>query len=274
MDIDIVKKSFNEISKLSGFLNFESYKMFFLLEEILESKSPILEIGVFCGRSFLGLAMAFQNNLVLGVDPFYEDFFDSPAIGYEAGSLTSKSKNLSASERISDIHTRRKLLYDKYGYPTESNIIIKQATQSEFLLENKQAFSVCHIDGEHTIQSVQEALNSLPEILEPSGWLVVDDILNDGFPVIAEAIYSHAQFKKTYYPVIIGFSKGLFLYKPSDTQLSDAKLHFSKSYANNRNYLVREFADGSLSVRKNKQFINKIEDPIKNIIRNIFGEVF
>jgi hypothetical protein len=268
MKKNFIKQSFNDISKLKGFLNFESYQLFFVLQKIVESKSPILEIGVFCGKSLLGLAMAFKNRVVWGVDPFYENFFQSLAAGYEAEMLINKSDDIGPSDRINKIHQIRKLLQRKYDYPKDSEIILKRKTQAEFLQQNHPVFSVCHVDGEHTAKAINEVLDSLKEILEPGGWLIVDDLFNNEFPMIAEAIYGHSNFKKEYFPVLVGFNKGLFLYNPAPEKLEEATAHFQLYYEKQGSYHIRSYNDKSLSIKRNYQ--SNIIWLISNKIKEIF----
>src|SRR3989339_133226 len=102
-----------EIKKLNGFLNIEEMNLFAnLINAQPQNNNPILEIGVFCGRSLT--AMACVSNLkTVGVDPFFEDFNNKYAVKDEAIYLARKTGQTTAQERIKKIYNSLKILDKK-----------------------------------------------------------------------------------------------------------------------------------------------------------------
>src|SRR3989304_1747810 len=98
----VQEKEFDFISQLPGFLNIDVYGLFQKLGRFYPRKNPaILEIGIFCGKSFLALGLAFKNpSIIVGVDPFYDDFKNSPALEDEGEYLEEASRHLSREERL------------------------------------------------------------------------------------------------------------------------------------------------------------------------------
>jgi hypothetical protein len=107
---------FEKFMSLPGFLSVNAFRLFSCLNRFLANEKelqslPVLEIGIYCGRSLVALSYLFKTVKVVGMDPFYESFFDSPAFPEEAQYLASRSLNSLSSTRIGSI----KLLANKLG---------------------------------------------------------------------------------------------------------------------------------------------------------------
>lgn len=213
--------TYKKILDVPGFLSFNAFKLFGYLEKISKKNEAIknlnvLEIGVFCGRSLLGLGLIFRRNKVIGVDPFYESFKDSPAFEEEANYLGSNSDYQDRNTRLHKLTKKSEWLGIK------NNVEVQTVTQEIFLeTKVKEKYQLIYVDGEHTFKSIAFFLNTIDTVLTVGGFLVVDDFLSFGFPGISEALHTHSSFKKDLFPVCYGFNKAVFVYKPSELYLID-----------------------------------------------------
>ena len=207
---------FKIISRLAGCMNHEAYLLFRNLYRVKHlEKLPVLEIGVFCGKSLLCLASSFPDIPVTGVDPFCESFY-SGAFEDEAEHLTRLSDNVPPQERIKRLYDIVDLL-DKKNKTNLINLVkLELKTQEEFLAtyDKKIKFQAVHLDGEHTYSAIKDAIDYFDDILIEGAWIIFDDFTNPGFPSIPEAVHCHKDYKKTFFPVFYGFNKAVFLYKP------------------------------------------------------------
>jgi len=216
-----LEREFDFISKLPGFLDIDAYGLFRKLGKLYQKKSSdILEVGIFCGKSYLALAIAFKNtSKAVGVDPFYENFKDSPALEDEGAYLEKASRYLTRKERLDLLNTV--LNSSNYIRPDlPGKFEVKEMTQEEYLKSKPKTekFDVVHIDGEHTYKAVYDFLNYAGEVLNPATIVVIDDFMNPGFPGIAEAVHTHRSYKKQIFPIIYAFNKAVFLYRPNKNQ--------------------------------------------------------
>ncbi|MEO8637382.1 MAG: class I SAM-dependent methyltransferase [Candidatus Taylorbacteria bacterium] len=218
-DFEIYKK----IADVPGFLSFEAFKLFSCLKQIsLEDSSNvkqfgILEIGVYCGMSLLGLGLIYKDKKIVGVDPFFESF-DETSFNAETEFLRHKSNNLSGAERYNRLQEKGNIL------GIGNRIDVKKMTQKDFLEKIKPCkYQMIYVDGEHTYQSIVSFLERIDELLPYDGFLVLDDFLNAGFPGLSEAIHLHPSYKKSLFPVCYAFNKAVFLYKPKEKYLEEVK---------------------------------------------------
>ena len=201
------------LAELPGCLGPDAFALFKNLSKLDDLKiDTILEIGVFCGRSLLGLACAFKKAEVTGVDPFFNDFHNSPAFYDEAEYLKSKAGLATREQRIEKIW----LVADKFK-SFRGRIKLEAVTQESFLAKNNKKFNLIHVDGEHSFKAVDDVLDALDNILQPNALIVIDDLPSPGFPEIAEAVYTHKKFKQKFFPLVYGCNKGVFIYQPDNT---------------------------------------------------------
>ncbi len=238
------------VSNTPGFLDQEAYNFFCTLADIFPlNKKDLLEIGVFCGRSLIGLALAFkQSSSVVGVDPFYANFDDSSAYEDET-ELLSRAANYSSREiRLEMLHGKIEEIR-AYNSDIAERIILEETTQEEFVVRSSsKAYHLVHIDGEHTYTAVKHFLDHASKILARDSWIIVDDFLNPGFPGISEAMHVHDEYKNSIFPVCYGFNKALFAYRPSDpARVAKAQNEIVAAYSNDR-YLLRTQEDGSTMI--------------------------
>lgn len=237
------------ITKLPGFLTEESFELFILLGMYNNTvNQKILEIGVFCGRSLLALSYAFKNSsLVVGVDPMYENFFNSPAMKGEDIMLYKLSRGTTPAGRINNINYVKNELSDLIKLNLKIKLVRK--TQDEFFKDSNIKFNIIHVDGEHTYSALTNFLNNLDKHIDHGGMIIFDDIINPGVPGIAEAIFGHHYYKNRLFPVCYGFNKGVFLYKPNNRNMINLIKMLTTYYENNK-YVVKNLEDKSIVVEK------------------------
>lgn len=241
-----MRRDFALISRLRGFFELDAFLLFKTLRELnFHPQVPVLEVGVFCGRSLAALASLYPDVPVHGVDPFYADFGSSPAFADEAGLLKDKSAGQTPEARISAIGETLAALDRQNGTALTRNVILHRTTDSEFLAANSEGFQLIHIDAEHTFAAVTASLDHLPKTLVPNGWLVLDDFLNPGFPDISEAVHAHPLFRRGLWPVVFGANKAVFLYADSETPLArDLRAKIESRYRA-EGAVVRPMHDGT-----------------------------
>lgn len=228
-----MRRDFALISRLRGFFELDAFFLFKTLRELnFQPGVPVLEVGVFCGRSLAALASLYPEVPVHGVDPFYADFNASPAFADEAGLLKDKSAGQTPEVRIAAITETLKALDRQNGTALARNLFLHRMTESEFLAANTRRFQLIHIDADHSFAAVTASLDSLSKTLAPGGWLVLDDFLNPGFPDISEAVHAHALFRRALWPVVYGANKAVFLYADSEAPLArDLRARIGSRYA-------------------------------------------
>lgn len=255
MPLDAVQSDFDIISRLRGFLTLDAFGLFRHLHELsVIAGAPVLEIGVFCGRSLAALACAFRDTQVVGVDPFYSDFENSPAAPGEAEYLAVGSDHMSPEERIAAFWRIVDRLDETNGTNLKTLIRLERATQDEFLARRlgTEKYQLCHVDAEHTYDAVCGCLDTLDTLLEPGAWLVVDDLLHPGYPDISEAVHTHRGFRTAFWPVFYGLNKGVFIHKPdAKARVSRVKEHLCSIYSSQpQDYLVRRTHDAAPMVQR------------------------
>ena len=239
---------FNIIAGLRGFLQFEPFRLFAALANAMPNNPlAVLEIGVFCGRSLAGLACAFPTSSIVGVDPMFSDFLNSPAVSGEAEFLAENAGDLSPTDRVNALNRVLGRLEADFGTPFRDRVQLHRVTQEEFLAKESavQLFKFCHIDGEHTFLAVRNLLDSLPRLVGPDSVIVFDDFHNEGFPDISEAVFTHASHKTSLFPLLFGLNKGVYVFEPNDR---GRYAHDVAEYFPNTAYNVRWLPDGSFTI--------------------------
>jgi predicted O-methyltransferase YrrM len=241
-----LQEEYEALQRLPGFMDLEMMMLFEHLAEVMPSEDPVLEIGVYCGRSLGGLACSFPQSRIVGVDPFYENYAESPAFEDEAAFLSRTSNQLSAEARKRRFWDVVRFLDREFSLNTEARVELREITQEAFLEQHNESeqFQLVHIDGEHTFSAVSECLDALQSLLRPNAWVVVDDLLNPGFPDISDAVHSHAAYRKQLHPVFYGFNKAVYLFSPSSLGLVDAAVTELKRLYEVPGYTTRTMHDG------------------------------
>lgn len=256
-----LKSYFSIIESIPGFFTYDMLLLFNSLNEMRPSEKPILEIGVFCGKSLAGLAIAFPNNKITGIDPFYPNFLESPAFEDEAIYLSKASNNLSPEER-KDIFWKKMKELEKIipNFSANERITITEITQNEFISINDQSnkFQLIHIDGEHTYQAIIDCLDALPSLLAENAWIIVDDILNPGFPDISEAMHSHSSYRKIIWPIFYGFNKGVYLFNPTNPSVISKSQKTLITLYSRPEYAYRILFDGAIEVERRLIFEEEV----------------
>ena len=212
-----MRRDFALVSPLRGFFELDAFLLFKILRELnYHPRIPVLEVGVFCGRSLAALASLYPEVCVHGVDPFYADFGASPAFADEAGLLKDKSAGQTPEARIAAIKATFAALDRQNGTALAKTLVLHRMTEAEFLASNRERFQLIHIDAEHSFAAVTASLDNLPRTLIPGGWLVFDDFLNPGFPDISEAVHAHRLFRRGLWPIVYGANKAVFLYAETE----------------------------------------------------------
>jgi predicted O-methyltransferase YrrM len=259
-----VQRYFPLIHRLPGFLTADMLQLFSFMAQMIPSGNPVLEIGVFCGSSLAGLACAFPDAGIVGVDPFFQDFGSSPAFPEEAEFLTLASNFMSPEKRKENLWAVLRALDEQHaGLSSVKRVRLVESTQTEYLqgFLGRERFQLIHIDGEHTYQAIKDCLDALVLVLDPCSWIVVDDLLNAGFPDISEAVHQHPSYRTEFWPAFYGFNKGVFLYRPrSADYLASIKFQFKTLYAGS-DYVLREMHDGAVYVAR------RMSSPIPNKAR-------
>ncbi len=246
-----ISGDFKILKTIKGMLDTEGLQLFQFISKLTPANNePVLEVGVFCGRSLLALGCAFKKSQIVGVDPFFKDFYDSPAFNDEARYLSIVSGGLARKERIDIIYKTAEILDKKNNTNLKNRLKLEEKTQEQFLnsRDRSHKYKVVHIDGEHTYDAVTEIIDSFDDLLYESSFVIVDDILNPGFPGIAEAVFRHPIFKKNLFPLFYGFNKGVFIFKPPSMDFIKETVHtLLKLYPDNL-YDKRNLHDGSIEV--------------------------
>jgi len=253
--MEITDNRYKYLEKLQGYLSQDAFFLFRLLNKVVPQKGSALEIGVFCGRSLVGLALAFPKiSRLVGVDPFYQDFTESPALPGEDHDLTAMSQYMSRDERISNLAEVVNHIDVQQDTNISQKIKLMKMTQDKYLQTKTKStkFTICHIDGEHTFEAVNNLLDSLPKIMKKGGIVIVDDILNIGYPGIAESVFTHGTFKKSLLPILYAFNKGVFLYDVSE-KYHQSVINDLSSLLDNDIYTTRKLHDDSLMVYRQSQ---------------------
>lgn len=124
-------------------------------------KGHIAEIGIYHGKTFVGLALALRDDEhAVGVDLF--------------------------TDRGEDFEQRLRENYRKVGVP-DSKVRLYRGPSSDFGVPQWRAFlrgpaRFIHIDGEHTRKAAYQDLNLAFSTLAPNGIILVDDVFHPWFP--------------------------------------------------------------------------------------------
>jgi len=250
LDSGLLRQRYKTLLQLAGFLQEDAFRLFCLMGRLSSTPAaPVLEVGVFCGRSLAALALAFPDAEAVGVDPMFEELDNEYALEGEGEYLAQAAGHASPERRLAVLSEVLKALETDGETGIASRIRIERITQTQFLGSPAadRANQLVHLDGEHTYAAVKEALDHLPRLLLPGGWLVMDDFSNPGFPEISEAIHRHIHFRDELLPVVYGFNKGVFLWRATATHLSDVLENMDGAWRTT-NYLVRRMTDGSMVI--------------------------
>lgn len=249
-DDAVLQRRYGHLEALVGFLDADAFRLFCMLGSLSPSEAaPVLEVGVFCGRSLAGLALAFPDAPAVGVDPMFEAFDNEHALEGEGAFLTRAAGGATPEERLATLRRVLEALSADGDAGLSERVTVERVTQAQFLADptDDAVFQAVHLDGEHTYAAVEEAMNHLPVLLIEGGWLIMDDFSNPGFPEIAEAIHRHPSFRNELIPAVYGFNKGVFLYRPDAPRLRTV-LDALEAWCRKAGYLVRLLADGSMVV--------------------------
>lgn len=207
--------TYKKVLDIRGFLSFPVFKLFSHIKDLSLNNNanknlPVLEIGVYCGMSLLGLGLIYKDKKIIGIDPFFE-FFEGTTFDEEAKFLQHKSGYMSGKERLNT------LLKKIESLEMSNRMRVEAITQEAYLENGKfEKHQLIYIDGEHTYKSVASFLDELDHLLAANGFLVFDDFLNQGFPGVTEATHTHVSYKKNLFPVCYAFNKAVFIYKPTE----------------------------------------------------------
>jgi hypothetical protein len=242
---------FKIISELNGFIDINVMNLLNNIHEIHSLKNaPALELGVFCGRSLVALA-SITSVKTVGVDPFFDDFNNHYALPEEAKYLKKKSGGHTPQQRIDKIYEVLNQIDQKNETKISKLVKLEKSTQEEFLRNRdiNEKFQFIYIDAEHSFKAVKDVLDEFNSLLLPSSWVVIDDFLAPGFPGITEAVYRHSSFKNTLFPIMYGFNKAIFIFRPdSNTMVTNLQKQLYLKYKENE-YLINPQHDGTLYVQ-------------------------
>lgn len=217
---EALRRDFALVANLRGFFELDAYLLISALRALVfHPRAPVLEVGVFCGRSLAAIASLYPEVRIHGVDPFYADFEGSPAFADEAGLLRAKAAGQTPDARIAALKKTLAALDRHNGTSLEKNLVLHRTTEAEFLSGNREQFQLVHIDADHSFAAVSNSLDHMQKTLMPNGWLVFDDFLNPGFPDISEAVHTHPLFRRGLWPIVYGANKGVFLRAESEEGL-------------------------------------------------------
>src|SRR3989339_844737 len=215
-----LQNDFEEIKKLNGFLNIEEMNLF-------------------------------ANLKTVGVDPFFEDFNNKYAVKDEAIYLARKTGQTTAQERIKKIYNSLKILDKKNKTNLKNLVKLEIKLQDEFIKNRnkEEKYQLIHIDGEHSYGAVKDIIDEFDNLLVPSSIIIIDDFLNYSHPGIAEATYSHPNYKKTIFPILYGFNKGVFMFKPkSQEYLNEIRNKILAPYSRSL-HQINKLSDKSITIR-------------------------
>ncbi len=153
-----------------------------------------LEIGVHYGRLFIALnAMVPANEKSIAIDVFEDQHLNIDGSGY--GNSTKFRENL----KKFDLHQGRNVIIEK--------IDSTHVTAQEVLAKVPAKFKIISIDGGHTAAHTISDLRLSNELVQPFGFVVVDDILNKRWLGVIDGVIKYLQGSPTLVPISIGYNK-------------------------------------------------------------------
>lgn len=160
--------------------------------------SSICEIGVFQGKFFIALANAFQSKASLAIDIFDQQELNSDGSGGGTSSLLSIFKNNADlwAPVPSGVHCM----------PADS--LALDRLKIEQIRNEFGRFAAFSIDGGHTATHVINDYKIAEELTEPDGFIVIDDILNGGWPGVIEGVATlYLMSRPKFVPIGLGCNK-------------------------------------------------------------------
>lgn len=192
---EIMKFLYNEdgTKRVGGFWKDSLFEVYIMIDDIQKDiDGNIIEIGVYCGRSFLPIAnFKKKNEYAIGIDVFSNtNYF-----------------NINNSEKII-----RDLV--KECYNDDKIIILKE--NSKTILKDKKLKSygksrLFSIDGNHSISGTTNDLQIALENILPNGIIFLDDYLNVKYSKkILQSIRNFLDIN-TEWDILFGTTEKLFL---------------------------------------------------------------
>jgi hypothetical protein len=190
-----------------------------------------LEVGVFQGRSFLGICAALRP----GETAIAIDIFDDQAL------------NVDKSGHAADLHSIFSANVEKYA-PDAINVDIFPADSmalrpDDILARTSDRFRIISIDGGHTAEHVMNDLALAAEILVNGALIILDDWMSPHWPGVQEGYVRYmANANKRLAPVYYVENK---LFMTTISHQPAMKAYFSEHYRRRSSLEVREVLSGS-----------------------------
>lgn len=181
--------------KVKGWLSWVDAELIRLFMDLMcqESESlSILEIGVDRGKSFIHFALHEKTEKVVGIDLFANQSANVDHSGF------GKIDELEAQLR-------------KFGLEKSAKITLihsdSRNIKASDLLTEFGHFSMCHIDGGHSLLVVLNDLEIAKQVVQPNGMIIVDDFLRPDWPDVSKAVFFWLESNKNYRIACIGNNK-------------------------------------------------------------------
>lgn len=162
-------QSYSEaFTRIPGWFSLDAYMMMCLYHQLALPPGDVLEIGVFQGLSAIGVAALRGPNRRF----FAIDSFRAAILNYEPSEIRERFlKHMREFHNALDFMTLLEV---------RSNTLAPETFPTRF--------SLCHLDGDHTVEGVLHDLELSFAVLEDGGLLVMDDYYNPMFPGVSEAL--------------------------------------------------------------------------------------
>lgn len=142
---------------------------------------PLAEIGVFCGKSFLPLAIcARDDEYAVAVDPF------------ELGTTIDRF-DANCQLVLTPEQRQRVTVHQKSSSDITAGDLVKDETDC-------QVFRVFSVDGDHRYESTLGDLTTAIGFLDQRGIIMLDDVWNRDHPGVSEALHDFIDNHKEIVP--------------------------------------------------------------------------
>jgi hypothetical protein len=156
------------------------------------------EIGVFHGKFFIALANTVGEDHSLAID-----IFDHQALNVDGSGGGFQGLQQAFRQNISRYCARPDLISEM-----SRDSLALGPSDLLSIIERFPAFQVFSIDGGHTPEHVINDYGIAAQVTHPGGFIIVDDILNGGWPGVIEGVARLFLFgRPKFVPLCIGLNK-------------------------------------------------------------------
>jgi hypothetical protein len=156
------------------------------------------EIGVFHGKFFIALANAVREGYSLAID-----IFDDQSLNVDGSGGGFPGLQEAFRQNVSRYCARPDLVTEM----SRDSLAIGPSDVLS-IIERFSLFQVFSIDGGHTPEHVMNDYGIAAQVTHPGGFIIVDDILNAGWPGVIEGVARlYLLGRPKFVPLCIGLNK-------------------------------------------------------------------